>query len=148
MHKKPKAKTHQIVTVEKPKHAEEHSLEESSTFTPWKIDLVVELYNYDVTPITYTIFLKAPSPFAAQSTAYKIFMYLEHTMGTPDGEFPRVSTEVESVAHKLDDKTYNEFWKEAQSYEHIAFGDKRSPSAFRFAKPGWRGVATGKIYTA
>lgn len=131
-------KTKHFRRLPKPKHAEMYSLQECAKFQPWKCILKVEVDEYDLEPIDYEIYLRAQSPDDVQQTAYACFMIWEHQRsGIPEYEYPKVSEHVPSEAFKLTEDQYMEFWKEAQTYPHVATGDKRNPSIFRFAKPGW-----------
>lgn len=131
-------KTKGFRKLPKPKHAEQYSLKECAKFQPWKCVLKVEVDRFDLEPIDYVIFLRALSPDDVQQTAWSAFMIWEHMRsGIPEWDYPKVSEQVPSECFKLTEDQYMEFWKEAQKYPHVSTGDKRNPSIFRFAKPGW-----------
>lgn len=124
--------------VEKPKHAEEHSTEESLAFTPWKITLKVETCKDEPEPVDYDIYLRSPDPAKAQWLAYGAFMKWEHhAKGIPTEDWPRVSELVPSEAQKLTEKMYMQMWKYAQLHPCYFAGMRENPYIFRFTTPEW-----------
>lgn len=131
-------KTKVFRRLPKPKHAEEYTTKECARFQPWMCILKVEVDQFDLEPIDYVIFLRALNAEDVQATAWKAFMVWEHLRsGIHEDDYPKVSTQVQSVAYTLTEDQYMEFWKEAQSYPHVATGGNINPTIFRFAKPGW-----------
>lgn len=134
-----KRKTQKWVTMERPKHFEAYSTKESLAFQPWKVDLKVEIDADDLTPIDYTIFVRAQSPSNAQYMAFAAFTKWEHVDPEIEDPWPRVCTGEHnpSTAEKLTEDQWFSFWAEAQFYPHVCVGMRQNPSLFRFAKPGW-----------
>lgn len=134
-----KRKEKKLVSMQRPKHPEAYSTEESLAFQPWKVDLKVEIDAADPTPITYTIFCRAQNVHNAQYMAYIAFTSWEHAMPEIEDVYPRVCTgeDSPSEAEKLSEDQWKAFWAEAQFYPHVYIGMRENPSIFRFAKPGW-----------
>lgn len=134
-----KRKTKRWVTMERPKHMEAYSTKESMAFQPWKVDLKVEIDREDLTPIDYTIFVRAQNAANAQYMCFAAFTQWEHVDPEIEDPWPRVCTGEynPSVAEKLTEDQWFSFWTEAQFYPHVYVGMRENPSMFRFAKPGW-----------
>lgn len=129
--------TSRFVKLERPKYKEQHSTEECMKFQPWKVTLKVELDDEDPEPVDYEMFCRAQSPGEAQFFCYSLFNYWTHIRPGNLSIYPKVSTEVHSIAEKLSEDQWYEFWKEAQTYPHVKLGMKENPTAFRFVKVGW-----------
>lgn len=134
-----KRKVKRYVTMERPKHPEAYSTREYAAFQPWKVDLKIELDANDPEPIVYTIFCRAQNVHNAQYMAYHVFQKWEHVDPEIEDPYPRVCTGKDnpSEAEMLTEDQWDEFWKEAQRYDHVYIGMRENPSIFRFAKPGW-----------
>lgn len=130
-----------------PKYDKTYTLEESAMFRPWKVDLKVELREEDLTPVTYTVYLRAPSPTDALFTACAVFQINERTNKglTAFDEFPRLHTtdansrqDEFNEAEALTEDQYMEAWREAKTYPNCkAVARKDNPTLFHFKKPGW-----------
>lgn len=130
-------KVAKVVQLERPKHAEQYSLKECAAFQPWHVILKVVMTYENPEPEDYDIYLRAPSPYTAQWTAYAVFNILEKDQqGLPhDALFPEVCPKG-STAEAISEEEYAEAWKEAQHYPHVKGGMKENPSVFRFVRVG------------
>lgn len=151
-------KSKKFVRMARPKYKEQYSSEESASFQPWRVDLKVELDEFDSTPVTYTVFCRCKDVNDAQIIAFNVFNYLTHILPLslgilPEGdpEYPKICTvpeiknykelmtdETTSVAYPLSEDQWYDALKEAHSYNNSFYvGMKENPSIFRFARPGW-----------
>lgn len=130
-------KVAKVVQLERPRHAEQYSLEECGAFQPWHVILKVIMREDDFEITDYEIYLRAPTPYSAQWTAYAVFNILEKDQqGLPhDAEYPDVC-HTGSTAEAISEEEYKEAWKEAQYYPHVKGGMQENPSVFRFVRTG------------
>lgn len=141
-----KGKTTKVVELQKPRHAEQYSLEECAMFQPWHVILKVQMAA-DRDPEDYEIYLRAPNPHGAQWGAYGVFCILEKDQhGIPrDALYPDVCNGRGSSAEAISEQEYAEAWKEAQRYPHVKGGMKENPSVFRFVRTGKHASALSNV---
>lgn len=113
---------------------EELSSQEHGAFFPFKVDLAIKIAE-DRDPVTYTMFLRAPSPALAMEAARMAFNGIERDKAGITGEYPCIccSNEAKSYMYGLDEAQYMEFWKEAQKAKVCRrIGPRNNPSWFMF----------------
>lgn len=129
-----KAQTRIIRLKEGDYSPEELSSQEHGAFIPFKVDLAIKV-SADSDPVTYTMFLRAPSPYLCMEAARMAFNSIERDKLGITGEYPCIccTNEAKSWATGLTEDQYMEFWKEAQMAKVCRrIGPKSNPSWFMF----------------
>lgn len=136
-------KKQKVITLTKPKHAEEFSLEECAAFQPWYVVLKVSVNEYDPEPVDYDVYCRAPSPDDAQMTAYSIFMIWAHPWIRGEAalsttQYPQICVSVPSEAYALDESQWKDAFNTARKSNRFLYaGMKANPSIFRVDKKDW-----------
>lgn len=136
-------KKQKVITLTKPKNAEEFSLEECAAFQPWYVVLKVNVNEYEPEPVDYDVYCRAPSPDDAQMTAYSVFMIWTHPWISGEAaltttQYPQVCTSVPSEAYALDESQWKDVFNTARKSTRFLYaGMKSNPSIFRIDKKDW-----------